>query len=306
MNAVRIERRLAFTAPLETSNLFGHLAATAVPGVEEWRDGAHRSTVRLAGGPAIVQVGLPDGDALPVVLLLNDPADEPDAVVRVRRAFDLDLDPAAMGSALRADPALAPLVDAAPGRRVPGTLDAAAMLLRAVIGQQVSTAAARTHTARLVEEHGDRIDDPEGGLTRLFPRPEALIADPAALDAHLRMPATRKRTVASTAAALAAEAIDFCAPPPRVRAALLELPGIGPWTADTVVMRALGEPDAFLPGDLGVVQAARRLGLPDRPRDLEAHSRTWSPFRAHAVQYLWATGDHAVNRLPAAAGVLRG
>jgi AraC family transcriptional regulator of adaptative response / DNA-3-methyladenine glycosylase II len=84
-----------------------------------------------------------------------------------------------------------------------------------------------------------------------------------------------------------------------VRAALLALPGVGPWTADTVLMRALGDADAFLPGDLGVVAAARRLGLPDRPRELERRSRAWSPYRAYAVQYLWATGVHAVNALPA-------
>lgn len=295
----RVERRLPFTPPLEASNLFGHLAATAVPGVEEWRDGAYRAAVRLPGGPAIVQVGLPDGDALPVVLLLADPADEAEALRRVRRAFDLELDPAAMTGVLAADPAIRPLVEAVPGRRVPGTLDAAAMLLRAVIGQQVSTAAARTHTARLVEAYGRSVQDPEGGLTRLFPTPEALIADPSALDQHLRMPATRRRTLASTAMALAGDAVDLALPPAEVRTALLALPGIGPWTADTVLMRALGESDAFLPGDLGVVQAAARLGLPEKPRELDLHSRRWSPYRAHAVQYLWATGAHAVNRLPA-------
>jgi AraC family transcriptional regulator of adaptative response / DNA-3-methyladenine glycosylase II len=113
------------------------------------------------------------------------------------------------------------------------------------------------------------------------------------------MPEARRRTVLTVAGALAERSVDLAAPALDVRAALLALPGVGPWTADTVRMRALGDADAFLAGDLGVVLAARRLGLPDRPGPLERHARAWSPFRAHAVQYLWATGVHAVNTLPA-------
>ncbi|HET6826793.1 MAG TPA: DNA-3-methyladenine glycosylase, partial [Amnibacterium sp.] len=115
----------------------------------------------------------------------------------------------------------------------------------------------------------------------------------------LRMPDSRRRTVLAVAAAVADRAVDLAADPLVVRAALLALPGVGPWTADTVRMRALGDADAFLAGDLGVVLAARRLGLPDRPGALDRRSRAWSPFRAHAVQYLWATGVHPVNSLPA-------
>lgn len=303
-NGLRVVRELPFRPPLQASNVFGHLAATAVPGVEEWRDGAYRSTLALPGGPAVVQVGLPTGDALSVVLRLADPADEPEAIRRIRLAFDLDLEPDAMRDVLRADPPLAPLVDGAPGRRVPGTLDPPAMLLRAVLGQQVSTAAARTHAARLVAAFGTPVEDPEGGLGRLFPSAAAMLADRARLMEALRTPATRRQTFVVAAEALADGRVDFSASPSVLRSALLALPGIGPWTADTVLMRALGDTDAFLPGDLGVVQAARRLNLPDRPRTLDAHSRRWSPYRAHAVQYLWATGGHAVNVLPG--GVLPG
>jgi AraC family transcriptional regulator, regulatory protein of adaptative response / DNA-3-methyladenine glycosylase II len=293
-----IEVRLAFAAPLDPSNVYGHLAATAVPGVEEWRDGRYRAAVRLRGGPAVFEVGLPEAGAVPVALRLADANDETEAVARVRRAFDLDLDAGAMVAALSADRVLAPLVAAAPGRRAPGTLDPDAMVLRAVIGQQVSTAAARTHTARLVSAFGQPLSDPSGGLTHLFPTAGALAADPDAVAAHLRMPASRKRTFARVVAALASGSVDLSRPAAEVRAALLALPGVGPWTADTVLLRALGEPDVFLPTDLGVLQAARRLGLPEHPRELEARSRRWSPYRAHAVQYLWATGVHAVNTLP--------
>jgi AraC family transcriptional regulator, regulatory protein of adaptative response / DNA-3-methyladenine glycosylase II len=295
----RIRLELPFTPPLEPSNLYGHLAATAVPGVEEWREGAYRAAVRLAGGPAIVAVRLPVEAAVPVDLLLTDVADLADAVARVRRLLDLDLDPAAVGAVLTADPVLAPLVAAAPGRRVPGTLDPAAMAVRAVLGQQIATAAARTIAGRLVDVLGEPIQDPDGGLTALFPPPAAVLAGTGVARDVLRMPDSRRRTVLTVAAAIADGSVDLAADPLVVRAGLLALPGVGPWTADTVRMRALGDADAFLAGDLGVVLAARRLGLPDRPGALERRSGAWSPFRAHAVQYLWATGVHPVNRVPA-------
>lgn len=302
MSGARLERCLAFRPPLEPSNLYGHLAATAVPGVEEWRNDAYRSTVSLAHGSAVLEAGLPSGDAVPVVLHLAAAADEAEALARLRCLLDLDLDPGAVADVLRTDSALAPLVAAAPGRRVPGTLDPAAMVLRAVLGQQVSTAAARTHAARLVAALGEPVEDPEGGLTRRFPTPEALVAHPDAVRDAVRVPEARRRTLVAVAAALADGRIDLAADPAAVRAALLALPGIGPWTADTVLMRALGDADAFLPGDLGLVLAARRLGLPERPGPLERHSRRWSPFRSHAVQYLWASGAHAVNSLPGDSG----
>ncbi|WP_375387687.1 DNA-3-methyladenine glycosylase family protein [uncultured Amnibacterium sp.] len=289
---------LPFAPPLDPSNLFGHLVATGVPGVEEWRDGRYRAVARLASGPVIIEVGLPVGSAVQARLHLADAADEPEAVALVRRALDLDLDAPAMVATLSEDPVLAPLVAAAPGRRRPGTLDPESMVLRAVLGQQVSTAAARTHAARLVAAFGTPIEDPAGDLTRAFPSAGVLAADPQAVAATLRLPESRKRTFAAVVAALATGAVDLGAPAEEVRAALLALPGVGPWTADTVLMRALGAADVLLPTDLGVVRAARRLGLPDRPRGLEEHARRWSPYRTHAVQYLWATGVHPVNTLP--------
>lgn len=294
--------RLPFRPPLDPSNLYGHLAATAVPDVEEWRAGAYRAAVRLPHGVGVLEIGLPEGDHLPVELLLDDERDDAEALGRIRRTFDLDLDPAGMGRALAADPALAPLVAAAPGRRVPGTLDAEAMVLRAVLGQQVSTAAARTHASRLVAAFGEPLAAPSGGLTRLFPRAGALAADPEGVAEVVRVPRSRVRTLLGVATALADGTVDLAAPASAVRAALLDLPGIGPWTADTVLMRAIGDADAFLPTDLGVVAAARRLGMPAAPRALEVRSRAWSPYRAHAVQYLWATGTHVVNAVPESPG----
>ena len=232
-------------------------------------------------------------------LSLTDLRDLTAAIARCRRLLDLDADPVAIDDALGADPALAPLVARAPGRRVPGSVDPDELAVRAVLGQQVSTAAARTHAARLVASHGEPVTDQTGGLTRLFPTPAALSSlDPATL----ALPESRKRTLLALVRALADGAIDLGsgADWPTARARLLALPGVGPWTVETIAMRGLGDPDAFLVGDLGVRAAARRLGLPDSPPALEGRSRRWSPWRAYATQHLWATGEHAVNQLPAA------
>ncbi|MFC7936478.1 AlkA N-terminal domain-containing protein [Streptomyces sp. MPA0124] len=288
--------RLPFRAPLNPDNLFGHLAATAVPGVEEWRDGAYRRTLRLPYGHGIVAL-TPHPDHIACRLTLGDPRDLTVAISRCRRLLDLDADPVAIDDQLRADPLLAPLVDKAPGRRVPRTVDEAEFAVRAVLGQQVSTAAARTHAARLVTVHGDPVDDPEGGLTHLFPSTGALAAvDPGTL----AMPRTRRTTFSTLVARLADGSVslgvecDWA----ETRARLLDLPGFGPWTADVIAMRALGDPDAFLPTDLGIRRAAGELGLPSTPAALTARAAAWRPWRAYAVQYLWATDDHPINFLP--------
>lgn len=293
------DRALPFAAPLCPDNLFGHLVATAVPGVEEWHDGAYRRSLALPGGPGVVALR-PGDSRIAATLTLTDPADADHAVHLSRRILDLDADPATVDATLRADPVLAPLVDRAPGRRVPGAPDPDEFAVRAVLGQQVSTAAARTHAGRLVRGHGSPLPDefagPGSTLTHLFPGAPALTAvDPG----ELGMPRSRKRTLLTLVRALAdGEVVLDPADVAASRAALAALPGIGPWTVDTVAMRALGDPDAFLPGDLGIRVAAERLGLPARDRDLVARAEPWRPFRAYATQYLWAALDHAVNVMP--------
>ncbi|GAA4873174.1 DNA-3-methyladenine glycosylase family protein [Actinomycetospora straminea] len=293
------ERALSFTPPLCPDNLFGHLVATAVPGVEEWHDGAYRRTLALPGGPGVVALR-PGADAVAATLTVTDPADADAAARLARRVLDLDADPVAVDATLRTDPVLRPLVDEAPGRRVPGAPDPDEFAVRAVLGQQVSTAAARTHAGRLVRGHGTPLPDglagPGSTLTHLFPSAPALTAvDPD----ELGMPRTRKRTLLTLVRALAdGEVVLDPGDVPGSRTALAALPGIGPWTVDSVAMRALGDPDAFLPTDLGVRAAAERLGLPARDRDLVARAETWRPYRAYATQHLWAALDHAVNTMP--------
>ncbi|MEU4040885.1 AlkA N-terminal domain-containing protein [Streptomyces antibioticus] len=289
--------RLPFRAPLNPDNLFGHLAATGVPGVEEWRDGSFRRTLRLPHGHGVVAL-TPHPDHIGCRLTLTDPRDLTVAISRCRRMLDLDADPVAVDDQLRTDPLLAPLVDKAPGRRVPRTVDEAEFAVRAVLGQQVSTAAARTHAARLVTAYGDPVDDPEGGLTHLFPTPEALAAvNPETLP----MPRTRQATFTTLTNQLASGELhlDVDSDWTETRARLLALPGFGPWTVDVIAMRALGDPDAFLPTDLGVRRAASELGLPATPAALTARAAAWRPWRAYAVQYLWATDSHPINFLPA-------
>lgn len=290
--------RLPFRSPLCPGNLFGHLAATAVPGVEEWRDGAYRRTLRLPHGHGVVTLR-PRPDHVGCQLALTDLRDLSTAISRCRHLLDLDADPVAVDDLLRGDPALAPLVEKDPGRRVPRTVDASEFAVRAVLGQQVSTSAARTHAARLVTAYGEPITDPEGDLGRLFPGPAALASlDPAAL----ALPRARRATLIGLVAALAADEIDLSVGGDwhRARAQLSALPGLGPWTVETIAMRALGDPDAFVPTDLGIRTGARQAGLPATPAALTRHAAAWRPWRAYAVQHLWATGDHPVNRLPAA------
>ncbi|WP_163507750.1 DNA-3-methyladenine glycosylase 2 family protein [Fodinicola acaciae] len=290
-----ISLRLPFRAPLCPDNLFGHLVATAVPGVEEWRDGAYRRTLRLPHGHGIVALR-PTPDHIACQLELADLRDLSTAIARCRRLLDLDADPIAVDDQLRHDPALQPLVDKDPGRRVPRTVDAGEFAIRAVLGQQVSTAAARTHTARLVTACGEPIDDAAGGLTHLFPTPESLAgATPVG------MPQSRRDTITGLARALAGGQVDLGTGTDwdDARAQLAALPGIGPWTVETIAMRGLGDPDAFTPTDLGVRLAAGQAGLPTTPAALTRAATAWRPWRAYAVQYLWATSDHPINHLPA-------
>jgi AraC family transcriptional regulator, regulatory protein of adaptative response / DNA-3-methyladenine glycosylase II len=288
--------RLPFRKPFCPDNVFGHLAATAVPGCEEHRDGAYRRTLRLPNGNGIVAL-TPQSDHVACQLVLDDLRDVPTAMARCRRLLDLDADPEAVTEALAADRHLTVVVDKAPGRRVPRTVDGAEFALRAVLGQQVSTAAARTHAARLVVRHGTPLADPEGALTHVFPSPEELTeVDPSTL----RVPDARRQCISTLAAALASGTIELDAGTDwdRARDRLAALPGIGPWTVEMIAMRSLGDPDAFPVGDIGVRRAAKVLDMGVSPKAVLAHAERWRPWRAYGVQYLWATQDHPVNNWP--------
>ncbi len=296
MTGGTLSLRLPFRKPFCPDNLFGHLAATAVPGVEEWRAGAYRRTIRLPHGHAVVALR-PTPDHVACQISLTDQRDLASAISRCRWMLDLDADPVAVDAVLSEDPLMARLVASGPGRRVPRTVDPAEFAIRAVLGQQVSTAAARTHAGRLVRAYGDLVPDPQGGLTHLFPTPQVLASmDPS----DLAMPQSRRRTLAGLVDALAQGRLhlDLGADWREARARLNTLHGFGPWTVECIAMRSLGDPDAFLAGDLGVKLAAEQLGMPTAAKMLTDHSHLWRPWRSYAVQYLWATSDHPINHMP--------
>lgn len=289
-----VSLRLPVRTPFSYEGLFGHLAASAVPGLEEVRDGQFRRTLRLPHGHGVVGLA-PQPDHVRCLLVLDDFRDLSAAIARCRRLLDLDADPEAVVEALQVDPALAAVVAKAPGQRIPRTVDETELALRVVIGQQVSIKAARTHVGRLVAGYGTPISGDTGGLTHVFPDVTDLVGlDPA----HLAMPASRRRTVAAMVQAIAAG--DLVLDPgcdwDRAREQLLALPGVGPWTTEVIAMRGLGDPDAFPATDLGVRAAAEHLGMP--ANGLVEHSTQWRPWRAYATQHLWTTLDHAVNEWP--------
>jgi AraC family transcriptional regulator, regulatory protein of adaptative response / DNA-3-methyladenine glycosylase II len=291
-----IDLRLPFRRPLEPGSLFGHLVATAVPGCEEFADGAYRRTMALPHGSAMVSLAPNDG-FVRCRLELDDVSDLPIAVARCRRLLDLDADPDAVTAELSRDAKIRRLVRRAPGRRIPGSIDGREMAVRAVLGQQVSTAAARTHAARLVVAYGTPLRRPHGTLTHLFPTMEQLAEGDLTT---VKMPKSRQRCLRGVVDALAADAIDLGVGCDwdRAREQLAALPGVGPWTVEIIALRGLGDPDAFPLTDMGARRGAEILGLPDNARHLAVHAARWRPWRAYATQYLWAATDHPINHWP--------
>jgi AraC family transcriptional regulator of adaptative response / DNA-3-methyladenine glycosylase II len=261
--------------PFDGAGVLRWLGARLVPGVEELTGDVYRRTLRLSGGPGVAAFEA-RGDHVRVTLALADSADRDAAVAACRALFDLDADPSAHNPVLAADPALAPSVAANPGLRAPGTVDRGETAVRAVLGQQVSLAAARTLAGRLVAACGTPLPAPDGALTHTFPAAHEVDAD------AIGMPAARQRTLRELCARLADGSLALD------RDALLTIGGIGPWTADYIALRALADPDAFPAGDLGIRRGARALGLPDDARGLEAHAERWRPWRRYAAHHLWA------------------
>ncbi len=278
--------RLPFREPLDADSLVAPLAEAAVPGVEEWRDGAYRRTLRLPHGHGLVTLRPLPGH-IDCRLTLTDLRDLSAAITRCRWLLDLDADPVAVDELLRADAALAPLVDKRPGRRVVRTVDAAEFALRAVLGPP-GARSVRGSAAGLAADHGAPVADPGGGLTHLFPDPATL----AALDpATLAVPRARQRAFAALASALANGDIDLSVGSDwhRARALLADLPGLGATTVETIALRALGDPDAFVRTDRVLLRGARAAGLPSTPAALTNHAAAWRPWRAYAAQYLTET-----------------
>ncbi|CAN5399223.1 DNA-3-methyladenine glycosylase 2 family protein [soil metagenome] len=281
--------RLAYRPPLPFDDLLAFLAARAVPGVEEVDAGRYRRTVGIDGKPAVLELEpVPARRHVLLRLRTADPCRLAPVVQRARRLFDLTADPSAVDAVLSDDPLLAAGVARRPGLRVPGAYDGFELAVRAVLGQQVSVAAASTLTGRLVAALGTPLDRPDGGLTHLFPGPETVAE--ADLDG-IGVPVRRAAAVRALAAAVCAGdvVLDGPAEAGGARQALLRLPGIGPWTVAYVAMRAFRDPDAMPASDLGLLRALGRAGAGSRPRDLELRAERWRPWRSYAAMHLWAS-----------------
>ncbi len=281
--------RLPYRPPLEWESLLGFLAARAIPGVESVRDGCYRRTVTVRGAAGILVVEPMAAEAaLRLRVEVADAGDMLAVIERVRRVFDLDADPLQIATRLQTSALLRPLVAAAPGLRVPGAWDPFETAVRAILGQQVTVRAATTLAGRLAAAFGTPVVG-MGELTRLFPTPQALAAaDVSAIG----IPRARAATITALAAAVARgePLLDGARDVDATLAQLCALPGIGPWTAQYIAMRALAEPDAFPAGDLGVRKALGNGQGPVSAAAAERLADAWRPWRAYAVMHLWHTG----------------
>jgi AraC family transcriptional regulator, regulatory protein of adaptative response / DNA-3-methyladenine glycosylase II len=266
--------------------LIGFLGARAIPGVEHFDGATYRRAMALERGSATLELA-GQGDGVRYALELEHPADREEAVARSRRLLDLDADLGVVETQLRADPLLGPLVERRPGLRVPSTVDGFELAVRAIVGQQVSVAGARTVLGRLVARYGDPLEA-DRGLTRSFPSPHALAAaDPK----DFPFPRVRGEALRALARLVIEGRLDLDAgaDSAATRAALLEIRGVGPWTASYIGMRALGDRDAWLPGDVGLRNALERLGHPGDGAGALRQAEAWRPWRSYAVMHLWAS-----------------
>ena len=283
--------RLPYRAPYDWEGVIGFLAARALPGVEVVGSDSYARTLAVGGARGLVVVRPAAGEALEAEIRFPKLEALPAVIARIRRVFDLSADPALIGAHLAQDPALAPLVAARPGLRAPGAWDGFELAVRAILGQQVSVSAARSLGARLVAAYGEPLGDPaaaELGLTRLFPTPERLSGQDIA---GLGMPRARGAALEALARRVADDPAIFA---PRADletaiAALSELPGVGPWTAQYIALREQREPDAFPHADVALLRALGGAGAPrPTPDQLLARADAWRPWRAYAAQHLWA------------------
>jgi AraC family transcriptional regulator of adaptative response / DNA-3-methyladenine glycosylase II len=280
--------QLRYRPPFDWDALLAFLGPRGIPGVELVEGRLYRRSIEIAGDAGWFEVGPGERGALQLCIEFPQPVQMLRIVSRVRRMFDLDADPMVIDTHLGLDPLLAPLVRCRPGLRVPGAWDGFELGVRAILGQQVSVAAATTLAGRLVARFGRPLGYDVGRVTHIFPS----AADIAAASvAGIGVPATRAEAVRRFAAAAARGDIpfDLSMDPAVFRDRLLELPGIGEWTAEYIALRALGDPDAFPAGDLGLLRAmgTRTAG------DLTRRAQAWRPWRAYAALHLWAGASSA-------------
>ena len=292
---------LGYRPPYDWPAMMSFLRARAIPRIEVVSGDRYARTIEIGGVHGVVAVEPAAGNALRAAIRFPRLSALPTIIARLRRVFDLAADPQAINALLAEDRTLAPLIAARPGLRVPGAWDGFELAVRAVLGQQITVAAAVGLAGKLVTRYGLPLTDglEAEGLTHVFPHPERL----ASADlTTLGMPRSRAATIASLAGAVVAD--------PQVLGAgrsltecvdqLRALPGIGDWTAQYIAMRELREPDAFPAGDIGLLRALTDAdGKRPTPRALLARAERWRPWRAYAAQHLWA----GLSGFPKRAGI---
>jgi AraC family transcriptional regulator of adaptative response / DNA-3-methyladenine glycosylase II len=295
--AAGVTVRLRYRPPYDWAAILAHLRARALDGVEQVEGGTYRRTVLCDGHAGMVEI-VHEASAHRLAATIRSPSVRslPGIVARIRRVFDLGADVKAIGAHLARDPLLAPLVAAHPGLRAPGAWDAFELAVRAVLGQQVTVAAARALGARLAEIAGTPLEGGEGmhpSLCRAFPTAEQVVrADLGALG----MPNARRRALAALAEAAAADSRLFepLATVEETVSKLRTIAGVGDWTAQYIALRAAREPDAFPATDRGLLRGAARChGEPVSPDELRGRAERWRPWRAYAAQHLWTAGAAA-------------
>jgi AraC family transcriptional regulator of adaptative response / DNA-3-methyladenine glycosylase II len=288
----RLTLRLAVRQPFAWPELLAFLGDRAISGVEYVDDHVYARVLRLPNGLGVVRL-TPHDDRVDAELELGDLRDTAVAVERCRRLLDLDADPVAIGEVLGADPLLRSLVEEVPGQRLPGQVDGFEVAVRAIVGQQVSVAGARTILGRFAQAYGTPVEftlAAEHGLTHTFATSEAIAE---ADDTALSMPRSRAQALISVARSVVSGELDLDPGADRVdtRNRLLAHRGIGPWTADYVVMRAFGHPDVMLETDLIIRRMLTRHGI-DADR-----TATWQPWRSYAALHLWRL-SRRTERIP--------
>jgi AraC family transcriptional regulator, regulatory protein of adaptative response / DNA-3-methyladenine glycosylase II len=284
-----IDLLLRYQPPYDWAAMLEFLRRRAIPGIERVTADCYARTLQLDGAAGTVTVRPGDGHALRATVRFPKLSALPSIIARLRRVFDLAADPAPIAAHLAKDPALAPLVKARPGLRVPGAWDGFELAIRAVLGQQITVVAAAGLAGRLVAAYGERLAEPDGDLTHVFPRPEALArADLTSLG----MPRSRAMALSAVAAAAVADKHLFdatCALDDAITR-LRSIRGVGEWTAQYIALRQLREPDAFPAADIGLMRAmASRDGRTHSSSELLDRANPWRPWRAYAAQHLWAS-----------------
>jgi AraC family transcriptional regulator of adaptative response / DNA-3-methyladenine glycosylase II len=283
----KLTLRLQYRPPFASDALLAYLARRALPGVEEVVDRRYRRTIALPQSRGIIELEpMAETNAVLVHLQLSDLCDLNLLVHRCRQVFDLDADPMAISEVLANDPVLVPLIAARPGLHIPGAINGFELAVRAILGQQVSVASARTLAGRIVIALGEPLAAPDGKLTHTFPSPEILAqADLGGLG--ITKSRVNALQVLAQSVAKGDLVLNYSADRVKTMEQLQRLPGVGPWTASYISMRALGDPDALPVSDLGLRRALEQLGLPTHPRSIIARAESWRPWRTYATHHLW-------------------